>query len=43
MREGGEDEMYGKGNMKTYNTICKIASQGERICCMAKKTQTGAL
>ena len=38
---GGEDEMHGKSNMKTYNTICKIDSQGEGICCMAKKTQQG--
>ena len=26
---GGEDEMYGKGNMETYITICKIDSQWE--------------
>ena len=26
---GGEDEMYGKSNMKTYITICKIDSQRE--------------
>ena len=24
---GGEDEMYGKSNMETYITICKIYSQ----------------
>ena len=24
---GGEDEMYGKSNMETYITICKIDSQ----------------
>ena len=24
---GGEAEMYGKGNMETYITICKIDSQ----------------
>ena len=24
---GGEDEMYGKSNMETYITICKIESQ----------------
>ena len=26
---GGEGEMYGKGNMETYITICKIDSQWE--------------
>ena len=26
---GGEDEMYGKSNMQTYITICKIYSQWE--------------
>ena len=26
---GGEDEMYGKSNMETYITICKIDSQRE--------------
>ena len=35
-------EMYGKSNMETYITICKIDSQ-QGICCMAKETQTGAL
>ena len=25
----GEDEMYGKSNMETYITICKIDSQQE--------------
>ena len=34
--------MYGKSNMETYITICKIDSQ-QGICCMAKETQTGAL
>ena len=24
---GGEDKMYGKSNMETYITICKIDSQ----------------
>ena len=28
-REGGEGEMYGKSNMETYITICKIGSQWE--------------
>ena len=26
--EEGEGEMYGKSNMETYNTICKIDSHG---------------
>ena len=26
---GGEGEMYGKSNMETYITICKIDSQGK--------------
>ena len=34
--------MYGKSNMATYITICKIDSQ-QGICCMAQETQTGAL
>ena len=34
--------MYGKSNMETYITICKIDSQGG-ICCVAQETQTGAL
>ena len=28
-KRGGEGEMYGKSNMETYITICKIDSQGE--------------
>ena len=28
---GGEDEMYGKSNMKTYVTISKIDSQWEFV------------
>ena len=35
---GGEVEMYGKSNMETYITICKMG-----ICCMAQETQTEAL
>ena len=34
--------MYGKSNMETYITICKIDSQGG-MCCVAQETQTGAL
>ena len=30
---GGEDEMYGKGNMETYITICKINSQWKFAVC----------
>ena len=33
--------MYGKSNMETYITICKIDSQ-RGISCMAQETQTGA-
>ena len=39
---GGEGEMYGRSNMETYITICKIDSQQEFFC-MAQETQTGAL
>ena len=38
---GGEGEMYGKSNMETYITICKIEPTG--ICCLAQETQAGAL
>ena len=34
--------MYGKNNMETYITICKIDSQ-KGICYKAQETQTGAL
>ena len=34
--------MYGKSNMETYITICKIDSQ-QGICCMSQEIQTGAL
>ena len=34
--------MYGKSNMETYISMCKIDSQ-RGICCMAQETQTGAL
>ena len=33
--------MYGESNMETNITICKI--DGQRACCMAQETQTGAL
>ena len=29
---GGEGEMYGKSNVETYITICKIDSQWELLC-----------
>ena len=38
---GGEGEMYGKSNMETYITICKI-DKPTGICSMAQETQTGA-
>ena len=34
--------MYGKNNMETDITICKIDNQ-RGICCMAQETQAGAL
>ena len=36
---GGEGEIYGKSNIETYITICKIDSQQE----FARETQTVAL
>ena len=36
----GEGEMYGKGNMQTYITICKIDRQWEFS--VSQETQTGA-
>ena len=36
---GGEGEIYGKSNIETYITTCKIDSQRE----FAQETQTGAL
>ena len=38
---GGEGEMYGKSNMKTYITLYKLDSQWE--LCMAQRSQTGTL
>ena len=34
---GGEGEMYGKSNMETYITICKIDSQWEFTVCSIRK------
>ena len=36
---GGEGEMYGKGNMETYITICKIDSQREFAVWLRKLKQ----
>ena len=36
---GGEGGMYGKSNMKTYTTICKIDSQGEFAIWLRKLKQ----
>ena len=36
---GGEGEMYGKSNMKTYITICKIDSQGKSALWLRKLKQ----
>ena len=33
---GGEGEMYGKSNMETFITICKIDSQWEFAVCLRK-------
>ena len=39
---GGEGEMYGKCNMETYITICKIDSQWE-FATWLRKLKTGNL
>ena len=36
---GGEGEMYGKSNMETYITICKIDSQWEFVVWLRKLKQ----
>ena len=36
---GGEGEMYGKSNMETYITMCKIDSQREFAVCLRKLKQ----
>ena len=36
---GEEGEMYGKSNMETYITICKIYSQWELAVCLKKLKQ----
>ena len=35
----GEGEMYGKSNMETYITICKIDSQRKFAVCIRKLKQ----
>ena len=37
--EGGEGEMYGKSDMETYITLCKIDSQWEFAVCLRKLKQ----
>ena len=39
MERGGEGEMYGKSNMETYITICKIDSQQELTVWLRKLKQ----
>ena len=39
MERGGEGEMYGKSNMETYITICKIDSQWEFAVWLRKLKQ----
>ena len=39
MERGGECEMYGKSNMETYITICKIDSQWEFAIWLRKLKQ----
>ena len=39
MQWGGVDEMFGKSNMETYITICKIVSQREFAICLRKLKQ----
>ena len=36
---GEEGEMYGKSNLETYITICKIDSQWEFAVCLRKLKQ----
>ena len=38
-RKGGESEIYGKSNMKTYIAICKIDSQWELAVWLRKLKQ----
>ena len=36
---GGEGEIYGESNMKTYTTICKMDSQWEFAVCLRELKQ----
>ena len=38
---GGEGEMYGKSNMETYITICKMNSQQEFAAWLRKRSGMG--
>ena len=38
MGRGEEREMYGKSNIETYITICKIDSQWEFAICLDRKS-----
>ena len=38
-QRGGEGEMYGKSNMETYITVCKIDSQWESAVGLRKLKQ----
>ena len=38
-KRGGEDEIYGKSNMETYFTVCKIDSQQEFAVWLRKLKQ----
>ena len=37
---GGEGEMYGKSNLETYITICKIYRQWEFAVCLRELKQS---
>ena len=39
VQKGGEDQMYGKSNMKSYTTICKIDGQKEFAVWLRKLKQ----
>ena len=39
MGAGGEGDMYGKSNMETYSTICKIDSHWKIVLCLRKLRQ----
>ena len=41
MERGGEGEMYGKNNMQTYITICKIANRN--LLCVLENSNRGSV